>query len=648
MAGAVLHGTAGAQVRDTLPKKRDTTVVLRAAQPDSMLRDSLAKKAALDSARLARLDSIQRADTVESPIAHSERPVDIGIARRLHWDRDSLFATGAITLADLLERVPGLTGLHAGWIAAPAVGAYLGDTRRVRVFYDGFEHLPLDPRVGGVIDLTQINLWSAEDVTIEQGPEEVRVYLRSWRVTKTIPETRTDVSTGDQATNMYRGFFGRRWRNGFDLQFAAQQFGTTPPAILGPSSTQTGAIGRIGWSNQRWSVDGYITHIGRDRGEIFAEIPIGSTIPLDSIAGVSSSRSDTYVRVAYADPDTSRYWAQAMAVYSYYNYTGLRTLPLITFPQTAADSAFNTLPLDTSTVRRQYVFTAGSVYGPLRVSAGERIVAGGTNTQICLTPLRCASPSPSTFSIPSLRAAVYLPFVAVSGFAEAKSSDSVSRADVTAQLTPLSFVSVLGAVGRTKNYQVRDSTITTNYTRAELGLRVKNLWLLGGIVHRDSIRVTPPTEFNTPRDTLRAFTVRNELSATGGTVAIRGQLWRILHADVSAIRWNDSAGFYRPRYQTRSELFLHTNLLNKIPSGNLGITAGLVHEYRSGVLFPRGFGVDTVPGYRTISSLLEIRILTATISWQFRNFLGERYIQVPRYLMPRQTNFYGVRWSFFG
>jgi hypothetical protein len=64
------------------------------------------------------------------------------------------------------------------------------------------------------------------------------------------------------------------------------------------------------------------------------------------------------------------------------------------------------------------------------------------------------------------------------------------------------------------------------------------------------------------------------------------------------------------------------------------------------VNFPTGTTVTTMPGYRTISSLLEIRILNATVSWQFRNLLGERYSQVPGYVMPRQTNFYGVRWAF--
>jgi hypothetical protein len=171
--------------------------------------------------------------------------VDHEVARRLHWFGDSLFATGALTVADLLERVPGLSTLRTGWVAAPSVAAYLGDIQRVRVFYDGFEMLALDPRSRGVLDLSKINLWSAEEVWIEQSPEEVRVYLRSWRVYHTIPETRADINTGDQQTNLYRGFFGRRFHNG-GIQFGAQQYGTTPPSVFGTSNDQLGLIGRGG------------------------------------------------------------------------------------------------------------------------------------------------------------------------------------------------------------------------------------------------------------------------------------------------------------------------------------------------------------------------------------------------------------------
>lgn len=615
-----MHGPLGAQVKDTLQKKRDTTLTIPVpAHADSLLRDSLAKLTRLDSIRLAKL----KADSIKAPTAHADQPPEFSIGRRMHWNRDSLFATGAITLADLLDRVPGLTVLHAGWIAAPAVGAYLGDVRRVRVFYDGFEYPALDPRGGGALDLTQLNLWSVEDATVEQTPDEVRVYLRSWRVRNVDPQTRTDISTGDQQTNMYRGYFGKRWHNGGDFQFGAQQYGTTPPRRFGSSSDQTGVIGRVGLARQGWSIDAFVTRIGRHRGEIVGEAPDGGEG--DSIPTVGSTRNDAYVRAAYGDPDTSAMWVQLMAVASKYDYSGVRTRS-VTNPQTAADSAFNRTSLDTSVFRSQYVASAGTVRGPLRLSANARLSASAGKSLV----------------IPSLRASFLTGRLGITGFAEGKSIDSVAHNDVTARFTPLSFIALLGGVGRTTDHRISDSSFTTQYERAELGLRIRNLWLIGGVLHRDSVHLSPASVFDT------LYTTHRSAPVTAYTAAIRGRVWKAINADISAVKWTDSIGSYRPRYQTRSELFVKTNLLDRFPTGDFGLMASVIHEYRSGIHLPV-LGADNLRstvGYRTISTLVEIRILNATLSWQFRNTLGERYAQVPGFIMPRQTNFYGVRWSF--
>ncbi|MFI5230157.1 MAG: hypothetical protein ACHQWU_13875 [Gemmatimonadales bacterium] len=622
MAGAVLHAPLRAQggVRDTT-RKRDTTIVVPVPpRPDSLLRDSLARA---DS--LHRLDSLKKIphDTIKAPIARSELPPALGIARRWYWNRDSVLATGAITLADLLERLPGITGLHGGWLAAPAVEPYMGDPLRVRVFYDGFELAAMDPRGNGALDVTQINLWSVEDALIEQAGDEVRVYLRSWRVRNTTPETRTDVATGDQQTNLYRGFFGERLDNGLDLQFAAQQFGTTPPRALGASSDQTGVVGRVGWARGAFSIDAFVTRVGRHRGTIIGITPLGE--PVDSISGVASTRTDSYLRVGVGDPDTTGTWAQLMAVGSKYDYSGVRTL-IINNPVTAQDSALANVSLDTSLYRSQYIASAGATRGALRVSGtGRFFVEAGRH-----------------IAVPSARASFFTSRLGLSAFIEGKGVDSLTHGDITAQFTPLSFVSVIGSVGRSADSRVADSSITTKFVQGEVGLRIHNLWLLGGILRRDSIRLAAPRVFDT------TFVDVREPAATGITAAVRGQLWRLLNADLSAVRWNDLSGFYRPRYQTRSELYIRSNFLRRFPTNDFGLMASLVHEYRSSVNYPTAAGGVMSPGYRTISTLLEIRILSATISWQFRNVLGERYTQVPTYLMPRQTNFYGVRWSFSG
>jgi hypothetical protein len=48
-----------------------------------------------------------------------------------------------------------------------------------------------------------------------------------------------------------------------------------------------------------------------------------------------------------------------------------------------------------------------------------------------------------------------------------------------------------------------------------------------------------------------------------------------------------------------------------------------------------------------ISTLFELRLYDATISWQYRNVVGAIYSVVPGYTAPRAINYYGVRWDFF-
>jgi hypothetical protein len=615
VAGAILHQPLGAQVRDTVTRRRDSTEIKIPIppRPDSLLRDTMAK--------ILPPPPVKR-DSVKDPLAHSELPTNITISRTVRWTRDSLFATGALTLADLLRNVPGVSTYQAGWISAPASATHLGAFRQVRVFIDGLEIRDLDPRAGGVLDLTQINLWAMEEAAIEEAPEEIRVYLRTWRARITTPVTRTDVATGDQQTNLYRGFLARRFDNGAAFQFAAQQYGTTPPNSFGNSSDQLGLVGRVGWSNKSWSFDAFASRNSRHRGVILGDP--NRIERTDSIPSVESARTDGYIRAAFKDPDTSRVWAQALAGFAKYNYNGRRVFSFAN-PQTPAESTFTFASLDTSEYRTQYVMSGGTVLGPLRASANARLLVGGG----------------TTIFAPSVRASFSYHGLVLSGFAETKSIDSIARMDLTAQINPVSFVSLLGAVGRSKDDREPDGPFTTNYVRGEAGLRLFRLWLVGGVMRRDSARLAPPILYDTN------FTQRIDGPATALTASIRGQLWRLIHTDVSLLRWTDTGGFYRPRYQTRSEVFIRTNLIEKFPSGNFGLLFSAVHEYRAGVAFPIVGSVIAVPGYRTISTLLEIRILQATVSWQFRNLLGERYTQIPFFINPRQTNFYGVRWEFF-
>lgn len=622
VAGA-LASTLNAQVRDTTRTKRDTlrgrgdtitfhrdSTAKRDTTRDVIVRVPAREDSLLRRDSLVRRDSLLRPprDTVKAPIASTEAPVLADPTGSFVWDRRDLYSTGALTVADLLERVPGVTTIRSGWISQPMVGSFLGAPGRVRIFLDGLELEELDPRMRRAWDLTQIPIWALDDIRVERGASEVRVYMRSWRVDRTTPFTRTDVYTGDQATNLYRGYFGRRYPHGEVVQAAAQQFGTDPGRNA-TSSDQLGVLLRTGIARRRWSADVMLLRGDRNRGITLA-VPLG-----DSIAAAQSTRTDVYGRVAIGHTDRG-FWAQAIASGSKYAYGGKKG---------SGSGAAAAGVTDTTRFRSQYALSGGYASGPWRVSVTQRFRAGLYQ--------RVATPS--------ARASFDSRFVTIAAFGEGRGLDSTRRLDVSAVLRPLPFVFVAGAFGSEQPLFVADSTSRARFARAEAGVRVGGLWLSGGVLRRG------PTALTGPRVVRKATVDTTSASLQGTFATVRGRIWKALYADAQAVQWSDTGSLYRPRYQTRSELYLSTSMLRRFPSGNFHLLASAVHEYRSSTLWPDSAGIIRLRGYRTISTLLQVRILSAELFWNLRNVLGERYAQIPGYQLPRLTNVYGVRWEFW-
>jgi hypothetical protein len=671
LAGAVLPEHSRAQVpvkrdtvagrRDTMPSRADTT---RPARRPPAGRDTLRVPLPPRADSVPRGDTTRAAtrpktaaDTIKPPLTRAQLPPILEIGPARIYDRTALFATGAVTLSDLLGRVPGLTEFTAGWVGSPTSLAMLGDVRRIRLFLDGVELDPLDPRQRGAASVNDMPLLTLEEVRIERGADEVRVYARTWRVDRTTPYTRADVATGDQNTNLYRAFFGRRFAHGESFQLAAEQFNTQPIRAL-PSSDALNLMLRAGTTHGPWSVDLFAQRSNRNRAPW---VGLGNLAgPIDSIPGLKTQRTTAYARVGNGDPERGR-WVQLTA-----SANGFRLSPResndFTSSLTGADTS--SVP-DSTTYVGQYLLSAGVASGPLRVSATERLRAHGGRVS----------------SSPSGRASAETPLVAASVFAEASSPLSPSRIDATVRLTPASRIALLGSasrigsgtferilgdtIGRTIDdsgaYQPGpvyffagyDSLEVARYAlasqtsfRAEAGIRLRDFWVSGGVMRRGATTLLPPAELI--RDTVVGTPVRIEGEATARTVAVRGRLFKALYADAWGIAWDDTAGFYRPRYQSRAELYIQTNLLERFPKGNFGLLTSLAHEYRSSVRFPLPGDSSVSTGHvRTLAFKIEIRIATAVISYQFRNVLQERYELVPGFRMPRQTQFYGVRWDFW-
>jgi hypothetical protein len=624
LVGAVLHDTAFAQVRpDTTRRGRDSISVAIPLPPDSAKADSVIARERADSIRAAR-EARRAADSVKTPLTGSELPVSPDIGQAYRWTRDQLFSSGALTLGELLGGVPGVSGFASGWIATPHTNTNLGDFKRIRLFYDGVELDALDTRVGlGIQDLSAIPMWTLEELVVERAAEELRVHIRSWRVNKTTPYTRVDVATGDFQTNSYRGFFGRRFGNGMALQVGAQQYSTQDPRN-GGDGDHLGLLGRFGWAKKKWSADATVLRTHQKRTEQLRDDQFD--VPGENISPLDASRTEAYARVGYGDV-SGPLWLQFIAATSRFTETNEKTLPTGT-DETPTNPAepFVGDTVDTTASRAQYVATGGVRLDDLSLSAAGRLrLYRGL-----------------WFLSPSARVGYDRGIVSLSAYGEQQMSDSTFRADVTARITPLKFVSVAGSVGKTSAVENSQAPPSLAY-RGEVGLRIGRMWATGGVMSLDTTVVPAPIVY----DTLYKPVTVGARRATFAT--LRGPIWKGVGLDVVALKWpKDVDSSYIPEYQVRSTLYAESSWLSRFPEGNFHILARITHEYRTEVQFPiadREFQQSSQ--YRTFSSLLELRLYDAVISWQYRNVMGEIYQVIPGFLAPRAINYYGVRWDFF-
>lgn len=584
MAGAIFYSTGASQEppRDTVAVPQDTTPPVA------------------DTIR-TQPDTVIRRDTVKAPLTRAEFPVTVDAAGRYHWTRDELFAGGGLTLLELLERIPGATAFRSGWIASPAHMSWLGGGGRVRVFYDGIEIRPFDDRTGSLLDLAEIQLWTLEEVLVERGADELRVHLRSWRVERTSTASRTDVFTGDEDMNVYRGLLGRRFSHGEAVQAGFQQYGTS--GVPSGGGDELALIARVGWAGKRVSVDGFGIRARRQRNA--QRRGDGYVIPR-----VNSIRRDAYGRIGIGDPERGG-WAQL--VLASQGFTRERIDPV-------------SLPLDSIERRRsqsQLVGAIGWSSSGLRASLTSRTYGDDEGFQSLIA-----------------RVALDHRIGSLAALAEWRDGDSTSLGEVSARFSPLSFLSV-AAVASLRRAPSGAEGDDVRSARGEVGLRLGDLWLTGGAVVLDSVHVTPPIIYDS------TFVSNEEGQARAVFGGARGRVWRAVHAEVFAFRW-EREGFYRPQTQVRSEVYVRTRWLKKFPSGQFGALISVRHDYRDGISFPRSTGPLIALSSHEINSLLEIRIVDAVLFWRQRYSIGQRGNEfVPGYTLPRQTTLYGVRWDFW-
>jgi hypothetical protein len=167
-----------------------------------------------DSAQVVEIPASQLgapADTVPDSLRVHALPEVDGRARPgpdtevWVFERADLLAMKGHSLADLLSDVPGITRLRGGDYGAPeAVTAFGLAGGEIRLFWDGFEEIPLD---GSVVDLAHVGLGGVERVRVERHPGELRIEVVSLRDADPRAFSLVEAGTGDYDTNFFRGTF---------------------------------------------------------------------------------------------------------------------------------------------------------------------------------------------------------------------------------------------------------------------------------------------------------------------------------------------------------------------------------------------------------------------------------------------------------
>jgi hypothetical protein len=550
-------------------------------------------------------------DSIKPPIGRFADPATYEIGPQYEWNRAQLFATGALSVGDLLDRIPGATTFRSGWLATPQTATLNGDFRRMRVFYDGVEIDPLDQTTGSMLDLSTVQLWTLEHLTIERSAGELRLYMRSWRVENTDPYTRVDIATGNEDTNLYRGFYGKRFDNGGVLQLAGQQYGVASSRFAG-SGDGLSLVGRLGIARKTWSIDAFVnrTHATRD-----IQRPAVVQPNRPPILSLDATHTNAYLRAAVGGVDSGP-WAQV-------------TVASLAFKGTTGpDRSVGATAQPDTTERRnsetQYNLSGGYTLGPARLEVQERLRALGG----------------ASYNAVSGRLDFVTSFGVLSGFVEHDGFRRQTNADAGIRLQPLPFIAVAGSIAQSVPGAGTGSLPNTTSARGEVALRVFGPWVSVGIITANKTQGPAPIVY----DTLFLPTASGRARAT--TASIRGPIGRGFGIDAWITRW-DSTGAYRPQYLSRSEINFANSFLKRFPRGDFELRASVVYEYRGHNFFPLSAGDLRIAPAKTLSALLEIRILRAVVSYQQRNILAYQYQIIPAFEMPRVLAIYGVRWEFW-
>ena len=544
-------------------------------------------------------------------------PGPVPQAGRLVFDRDALWFSGALTLGELLQRVPGVFLVRAGWFGRPEVVQYAGQgASSIEVVWDGYAMDPLGEDSTG-IDLSRINLGLVQRVEVEVLPSAVRVYLYSDEQTVRKPRTETSFSTGDASTNTYRIRYLNRWKNGTGVGLGVSFLGSSGVLNSQGRSSDLTLWAKGSWiPSQRYGVQYQVISLSLDRDSV--RLSSDSPLLLTALPRRRVHRTDLFVRGFIASRSDGM---------------GLRLDALV-----GSSSYSDTTP---ALAREETQGSAILGYRAERWSSEltTRVRDGSTPLEVQLR----AAASPSAF-------------LTVSGYAIGRShlgGRHSTDAAVQAELRPNTAVALHGAI-RARDVvgtpslptdtaqKVQDVSGGISLTTRKLDVDV-TLARHGGYapaVYGSFGPIVPAYPSFAVRTATVSFAARPTayvtLSGWYREPLVKGTAEKLTSA-------------YEPPHHSRIWATFRSRILPVLRRGAFDFTAEVAMEgWSRGALGADASGTTPMllKGATILDYRIELRLLNAALYWTIRNARGERYSVLPGLAMPVGGQSYGVRWEF--
>lgn len=530
------------------------------------------------------------------------------------WNRESFHDEGAITLGDLLERLPGIVVFRTGLYLQPEAASVFGGTaNRLEVWLDGYA---LDPMLEASFDLSKMELAHIESIRIERRIGRIRIHIQTLAHRDNRAYSRIEAAVGQPNGNLFRGLFA------------------VPHFLAGPIA---GAIDRLdtkgtqgrepanqtaGWL--KWS---YI------RGN-------GSGLQLEYRQVISTRDPEVVWDERYTRKDLIARGRVQLKPGLVAEAFGGRTLAQRDTNRIPAADSLKRGKLDDEDVQfgGRLSFESPNVWGwgaarfrsAASLPSSQFDGAGGVRLGLLSGGLEATQTSWHNAGA-ALEFTVRVqagPYRGARVFAETTSS---TRGAPYLLGRPDSFAVITKQSGLRAGAEVAWKGITAG---AAL-IKVKS----------DSV----PT-FGLPYD--RSRTLYFGANATGSEVSGRIPLPLIKGLFAEGVLTDYRTGnvaVYLPSRTWRGGLELHAIPL---PSGNLEILGRLEAIQRGPMLAPNPVKTDTeplvtMPAITWVDAYLQIRIMDVSAFIRVEDFQGQQIAEIPNRILRGARMIYGIKWQFF-